>query len=173
MVMKNFLSCKKTLIVLLVITIISLGFYAYMLARPIFYGMDYRAVVEYEGGVFEGTMKFKSDGTMVNKNTNFEEEMKSFYYYKDGYVFYTMASTDEDYEKEVAEINENFDEAIKTPFYADKINAFKLVAAEDDGYSTVYNCASAVLFAVIGGVIEVILIGLIFVSFIVRKKSNV
>ena len=162
MVMKNFLSCKKTLIVLLVITIISLGFYAYMLARPIFYGMDYRAVVEYEGGVFEGTMKFKSDGTMVNKNTNFEEEMKSFYYYKDG-----------DYEKEVAEINENFDEAIKTPFYADKINAFKLVAAEDDGYSTVYNCASAVLFAVIGGVIEVILIGLIFVSFIVRKKSNV
>ena len=84
-----------------------------MLARPISYGMDYRAVVEYEGGVFEGTMKFKSDGTMVNKNTNFEEEMKPFYYYKDGYVFYTTAGTDEDYEKEVAEINENFDEAIK------------------------------------------------------------
>ena len=47
-----------------------------MLARPISYGMDYRAVVEYEGGVFEGTMKFKSDGTMVNENTNFEEAIK-------------------------------------------------------------------------------------------------
>lgn len=39
--MKNLLSNKKTAIVLLVATILLLGFYAYMLARPISYGMAY------------------------------------------------------------------------------------------------------------------------------------
>ena len=111
--MKNILSCKKTSIILLIITIISIGLYTYMIARPVSFGMAYHNETEYEGGVFEGTMKFNSDGTMVNKNTNFEEEMKSFYYYKDGYVFYTTAGTNVDYETEVAKINENFDEAIK------------------------------------------------------------
>ena len=54
------------------------------------------------------------------------QEMKSRYYYKDGYVFFTLAQTDEGYKKEIISINENFDEAIKTPFYADKINSFQL-----------------------------------------------
>ena len=51
--MKNILSCKKTAIILLTITIISIGFYAYMLARPISYGMDYQNETVYEGETFE------------------------------------------------------------------------------------------------------------------------
>ncbi len=168
--MKKFLSCTKTLIALLVIIVISLGFYTYMLVRPISYGMNYHNETVYDGGVFEGTMKFNFDGTMVNRNTNFEEEMKSRYYYKDGYIFYTMAETDEDYEKEVANINENFDEAISTAFYADEINAFKLVAAEDDGYSTEYLCMPAIIFAVVGAIFELVLIALTLASLIIRKK---
>lgn len=170
--MKKILSCTKILIALLVITVISLGFYAYMLVRPISYGMSYHNETPYEGGVFEGTMKFNADGSMINRNTNFKEEMKSRYYYSNGYVFFTMAQTDEEYEKEVMQINENFDKAINTPFYADKINAFKLVAAEADGYSTVYTCKSAIVFAIVGSIVELLLITLATSAFILSKKTK-
>lgn len=170
--MKNILSNLKTAVILLIVTIISLGFYAYMLARPISYGMDYHNETVYEGGTFEGTMKFYSDGTMVNCNTNFNEEIKSRYYYKNCYVFYTLAETDEEYKEETASINENFDEAIKAPFYADEINAFNLVASEGDGYSIIYTCMPAIIIAVVGGVAELILIGLVCASLILLIKSE-
>ena len=171
--MKNILSCKKTSIILLIITIISIGLYTYMIARPISYGMAYHNETEYEGGVFEGTMKFYADGTMVNSNTNFNQEMESRYYYKDGYVFFTLAQTDEEYKKEIASINENFDEAIKTPFYADEINSFQLIATEGDGFTTVYTCKPAIVFAVVGGVVELALIALTFAAVLLCKKKRV
>ena len=170
--MKNLLSNKKTAIVLLVATILLLGFYAYMLARPISYGMAYHNATEYEGGVFEGTMKFYSDKTMINSNTNFEEELESRYYYKGGYVFFTMAETDEAYDAEVDYINKNFDEAKGMPFYADEINAFRLVATEGDGYIMVYTCTDAVAFAVICGVVVLALIALSACSFVLFKKAK-
>jgi hypothetical protein len=142
-----------------------------MIARPISLGMGYHNQTEYDGGVFEGTMKFHSDGTMVNTNTNFNEELKSRYYYKDGYIFFVLAETDEDYKKEISSINKNFDEAIKKPFYADEINAFQLVVTEGDGFATVYTCKSAIVFAVIAGVVEVVLIGFTAVSLFLLKKK--
>ena len=170
--MKKFLTCKATAIVLLVVTVISMGFYVYMLARPISYGMGYHNETAYEGGTFEGEMKFHLDGTMVNSNTNFAEEMKSRYYYKNGYIFYLLAETDEEYEKEVETINNNFEEAIQTPFYADEINSFRLVASEGDGFETVYTCVPAIVFAVVGGVVEVLLIALLCVTILLRKKFS-
>ena len=170
--MKNILSCKKTSIILLIITIISIGLYTYMIARPVSFGMAYHNETEYEGGVFEGTMKFHADGTMVNSNTNFNQEMEFRYYYKDGYVFFTLAQTDEEYKKEIASINENFDEAIKTPFYADEINSFQLIATEGDGFTTVYTCKPAIVFAVVGGVIELALIALTFAAVLLSKKKR-
>lgn len=170
--MKNILFCKKTSIILFIITIISLGLYTYMIARPVSYGMAYHNETAYEGGTFEGTMKFHADGTMVNSNTNFNQEMESRYYYKDGYVFFTLAQTDEEYKKEIASINENFDEAIKTPFYADEINSFQLIATEGDGFTTVYTCKPAIVFAVVGGVIELALIALTFAAVLLSKKKR-
>lgn len=170
--MKKILASKVTAIVLLAVTVISMVFYVYMLARPVSYGMSYHNETAYEGGTFEGEMKFHLDGTMVNSNTNFAEEMKSRYYYKSGYVFFTMAITDEAYEKEVEEINNNFEEAIKKPFYADKINAFKLVCTEEDGVETVYTCVPAIVFAVVGGIVEIVLIGLVCAAFLLRKKFS-
>lgn len=170
--MKNILSNTKTAIILLVITILSLGFYTYMLARPISYGMAYHNETAYEGGVFEGTMKFHSDKTMITGNTNFEEEIESRYYYKDGYVFFTRAETDEAYDAEVDFINKNFDEAIGMPFYADEMNAFRLVATEGDGYITVYTCTPAIVFAIIGGIVIAALIGATCVSLILFKKKT-
>lgn len=170
--MKNILSCKKTSIILFIITIISLGLYTYMIARPVSYGMTYHNETAYEGGTFEGTMKFHADGTMVNSNTNFNQEMESRYYYKDGYVFFTLAQTDEEYKKEIASINENFDEAIKMPFYADEINSFQLIATEGDGFTTVYTCKPAIVFAVVGGVVELALIALTFAAVLLSKKKR-
>lgn len=170
--MKKILSSSKTAIVLLIVTVLSLGFYAYMLLRPISYGMGYQNVTEYDGETFKGIIEFHIDKTMTNCNTNFDEEMESRYYYKDGYVFFTVSKTDEAYEREVKHINDNFDEAIKTPFYADKINAFKLVATESDGYSTVYTCKPAIVFAIVVGIVELALVSLTALSFVLRKKND-
>jgi hypothetical protein len=84
-----------------------------------------------------------------------------------------MAENDKEYEAEIASINENFEEAIKIPFYADEINSFKLVATENDGFETVYTCVPAIVFAIVGGVMELILIGLTCASFVFYKKSRV
>ena len=170
--MKKILSSGKTAVIFLIVTLLSLGAYVYMIARPISYGMEYRNETVYEGGSFVGIMKFNSDRTMLNENTNFDEAMESRYYYKDGYVFYLLAESDAEYKDEADSIDRNFDEAIKKPFYADEINAFRLVASENDGYETVYTCAPAIIFAIAFGVFELILIGLTSVSFVFWKKEK-
>ena len=109
---------------------------------------------------------------MVVRNTNFNEEIKFFYYYKDGYVFFALAETQEEYEKEVAAINADFEGAVDTPFYASKINAFRLSSEGLDDYITVYLCQSAIMMAVAMGVIELVLIGIAIASAIRSKKEN-
>ena len=170
--MKNVLSCIKTSIILLVVTVLFLGFYTYMLARPISYGMSYRNKIVYEGAEFEGTLKFYPDGKVINENTNFKEPFENYYYYKDGYVFSLMATTDEEYEDEVTYINENFDEAVASPFYAAKINAFRQVSEGMDGYVTTYTCTGAIIFAAVGGFVALALIAITVCSFVFFKKEK-
>lgn len=121
--MKKILSCKKTAIVLLIIAVLFLGFYTYMIARPISYGMSYQNETVYEGVEFEGTLRFYPDGKLLNKNTNFEEAFENYYYYK-------------------------------------------------DGYATTYTCAGAIIFAIAGGVVGLVLIALIVSSFVLARKSK-
>lgn len=156
----------------LVVAILVLALNIYLIARPISYGWGYYAEDEYQGIQYEGAMKFNADGTMVLRNSNHGREMEAYYYYKDGYIFFTMAETDEAYEEEVAYINENFEEALNTPFYADKINAFTLKADGPDGYTVVYTCTQAIVFAIIGGVIELALMGLAFANLSAHKKAK-
>ncbi len=171
--MKNISSKTKIAVVILFITVILLVGYVYMIARPISYGMAYHNSVVYEGETFEGTIRYYPDGTLSNKNSNFDEEMTEYYYYKDGYVFTLMAETDEEYEAEVAYINENFDDAVASPFYATRINAFKQVAEGLDEYVTTYTCTGAITFAVVGGIVNLALIALTVFFFLFKKaKSN-
>ena len=170
--MKNILSQIKTAIILLFITVLLLGSYVYMIARPISYGMSYYKSVVYEGVKFEGEIRFNSDGTVLSKNTNFEEPIEMYYYYKDGYVFHLMATNDEEYEAEVSDINKNFDEAVATPFYASKINAFKQVAVGLDEDVTTYTCKGAIVFAIVGGIDRLLLIALTVSSFVLSKKAK-
>ena len=160
------------MIALLVLTALSLAFYTYMLVRPISYGMGYRTEVVYDGETFEGVMEFSPDLTVVNSNTNFDEEMVSRYYYKDGYVFFTLAQTDEDFAEEVEDIQNNFYESVNTPFYAAEANAFRLAVGGGDGDFLIYVCEGAIAFAAVFGAIELILIALCLYSMLLCKKRG-
>ena len=170
--MKNILSKTKTAIILLIVTVLLLGSYVCIVASPVTYGMKYRNETVYEGEVFKGSLKYSPDGKVISENTNFDEPLEMYYYYKDGYVFHLMATNDEEYEAEVAYINENFDEALASPFYAVKTNAFKQVAAGMDEDATTYTCTGAIVFAVAGGVVVLALIALTGSSFSLSKKAK-
>lgn len=171
--MKNILSKTKTAIILLIVTVLLLGSYVCIVASPVTYGMKYRNETVYEGEVFKGSLKYSPDGKVISENSNFDEPLALYYYYKDGYVFRLMATNDEEYEAEVAYINENFDEALASPFYAVKTNAFKQVAAGMDEDATTYTCTGAIVFAVAGGVVVLALIALTAYSFALSKKAKV
>ena len=170
--MKNILFCKKTAVILLAVTILFLALCAYMVARPISYGMEYSAEMVYEGEVFEGTMIFKNDTTFITRNVNYDEDMVARYYYKEGYVFFMVATTDEEYAEEVAEIDEKFDAFIELPFYSYRINAFRLAAGEDDDFSSPYICTSAIVWASVFGGVSLLLIALTGTSFVLSRKKE-
>ena len=170
--MKNILSKTKTTIILLIVTVLLLGSYVCIVASPVTYGMKYRNETVYEGEVFKGSLKYSPDGKVISENTNFDESLEMYYYYKDGYVFNLVATTDEEYEAEVAYINENFDEALASPFYASKINAFKQVAVGLDEDVTTYTCMGAIVFSIVGGIDRLLLIALTAYSFVLSKKAK-
>ena len=162
----------KTAIVFMAVAILSLGVYIYMILRPISYDMEYQTSYEYQGVLFEGSIKFNVDGTMTTTNSNFDEEISSRYYYKDGYVFFLIATTDSQYEKEVEWIDSNFEEALEMSFYASEINAFGLSNEGPDGSKITYDCKDAYTFTVVAGAIEVLLFGFACASFFIFKKTK-
>ena len=170
--MKNILSKTKTAIILLIVTVLLLGSYIWIVANPVTYGMKYRNETVYEGEVFKGSLKYSPNGKVISENTNFDEPFEMYYYYKDGYVFNLMATNDEEYEAEVAYINENFDEAVASPFYAVKTNDFKQIAVGMDEDATTYTCIGAIIFAIVGGIDRLLLIALTVSSFVLSKKAK-
>ena len=170
--MKKFLSKTKTAIILLIATILLVGSYVYIIASPVTYGMKYRNEVVYDGEVFKGSLKYYPNGKVVGENTNFDEPFEMYYYYKDGYVFNLTATNDEEYEAEVAAINANFDEAVATPLYAFKTNAFKQVAQGLDNDVMTYTCQGTIIFAIVGGIVRLLLIALTAYSFVFSKKAK-
>ncbi len=170
--MKNILSKTKTAIILLIVTVLLIGSYVYIVASPITYGMKYRNEMVYGDHVFEGSLKYTADGRVVIENTNFDEPLEMYYYYKDGYVFHLLATNDEEYQAEVANINENLDEAIASPFYAFRINAFKQISEGMDEDVTAYICSGAVIFSIVGGIARLLLIALTVCSFVLSKKAK-
>jgi hypothetical protein len=170
--MKNILSKTKTAIILLIVTVLLLGSYIYIIASPVTYGMKYRNETVYEGEVFKGSLKYSPDGKVISENTNFDEPFEMYYYYKDGYVFNLVAKNDKEYEAEVAAINADFDEAVATPLYAFKTNAFKQVAQGFDNDVMTYTCQGAIIFAIVGGIVRLLLIALTVSSFVLSKKAK-
>ena len=171
--MKKLFFSKKTAYTLLVITLAVLGIYAYMLVRPISYGMEYCIKENISGYEYESTTVFHSGNKMTLINLNFEEPQELYYYYKDGWYFSCMAQTEDEYKVEVEQIDANFEEAVATPFYASKINAFSY-SYEDflNGGEIVHTCNSAIVFAIVGGVAVIGFIALTVITFAVGVKKN-
>lgn len=172
-VMNKLRSLPKKALILSVVAILLLAVGIFGMTSPMAYGTPYQHTSYYEGDDFSGSMIFYPDNTMVVRNTNFEEDMKFFYYYKDGYIFFTMSETKADYYKEVEAINEDFEGAINTPFYASKITAFKLTSTGLEGdYDTVYVCQNSMMMAVAWGAIELALVVFILISIARHKKRT-
>ena len=170
--MNKMRACRSTALILSFAAIILLVAGVYGMTRPVAYGSNYYHASFYEGDDFTGSMIFYDDNTMVVRNTNFDEEMKFHYYYKDGYAFFPMSETQEEYEKEVAAINEDFEGAVNLPFYASKINVFRLSSEGLDGYKSVYLCQIPIMMAVVWGVVELALVVLACKAAIRYKKAK-
>ena len=170
--MSKMRSCRSRVVIFTVLAIALLVVGIYGMTRPLAYGCDYYHAVFYDGEDFNGTMTFYSDNTMVIRNTNFEEDIKLFYYYKNGYVFFGMSQTESEYQEEVAAIDADFEGALNTPFYASKINPFKLSSEGPDGYKSIYLCQSSIMLIVPLVAIELILIGFGIAPVIFREKDK-
>jgi hypothetical protein len=164
-------SNRRTALIIATVAIAFLFVGIYGLTRPISYGLNYYHATFYEGEDFSGTMTFYSDNTMFVRNTTLGDDTKFLYYHKNGYVFLLLSETQEEYENEVAAIDEDFEGAVNSPFYASKINAFRCVSEGPDGYRSVYLCQSSLLMALLWGAIELILICFAF-SYAVRYKKE-
>ena len=163
-------SCRITALILAVAAIVLLVVGIYGMTRPMAYSVDYYHATFYDGEDFNGTMAFYPDNTLVVRNTNFDGEYKSFYYYKNGYIFFTLAQTEAEYQEEVAAIDADFEGAVSAPFYGSKINVFRLSSEGPDGYCSVYCCQSSIMMVVSLVVIELVLISVAVVSVIHGKK---
>ena len=170
--MGKMISGRITVLLHSVVAIVVLLVGLYGLTRPLSYGCDYYHAVFYEGDDFNGTMTFYSDNTVVIRNTNFDEDIKFFYYYKNGYVFFGLSQTEEEFENEVAAINEDFEGAVNTPFYASEINAFRLSSEGLDGYKSVYLCQTSLVMALVWGATELVLLGIVLSSANRCKKEK-
>jgi hypothetical protein len=168
-VMKAILS--KATIILSFYTAIFLGIYLFVVTRPISYDLAYHNETVYEGVHYEGKIKLRRDGTMEVINAAFVEPAEFYWYYKGGYMFSLMAETEEEYEAEVAYINENFEAALEAPFYASKTNSFTMVSPNDD-YVLIYACKSIFVFAVCGGIILIAMIALTCSSWVYFIKER-
>ena len=170
--MKKRISGRTTAAILVAIAIFLLVSGIHAMTSPISYGSDYYHASFYEGDEFSGSMVFYPDNTMAVHNSNLNEEVTFFYYYKDGYVFFTLATTEAEYEAEVAAINADFEGAVNSPFYASKISAFKLSSQGPDGYESVYLCQASIMMAAVQIVVELALIIIAVASVIRCTKKN-
>ena len=163
--------CRIRTLILVVVAIVWLAVGIFGVTCPMAYDTSYYHATFYEGEDFNGTMTFHKDNTMAVNNTNFDEEFVCYYYYKDGYIFFPVGMTQEEYEEEVAAIEADFEGAVNAPFYASKINGFRLSSEGLDGYTSVYICQSSVMMAIVWGVVQLVLLGFTVAAVLRGKKK--
>ena len=161
--MKKFFGKKPVMITFVALAVVMLVVYIGMLARPVAVGFSYS---EKEDGITT-TYKFglkKVEGTMSdgkNKTT-----MDTYYYCQDNIVvfdYFGVVQNDKDYKEWKKDVRENWDTYKEMGM---EINAFKM------GDKDEATCAGSIVFAVVGGIVELVLLagaGLA-VFYAVKKK---
>jgi len=168
--MKKFFGKKPVLITFIALAVIFAVVYIGMLVRPVAIGMTYKGEVSgmevsvkiKSGKKMEITMKGEGMPTITEEG---------YYLEKDGYVVFMNAQNDEDYKTEKKDILNNWEarkaEIKLTGEGGKDCNAFGLEAMGGD-----FKCTGSVVFAIIGGVLELVLLagaGL-SVFYAVKKK---
>lgn len=166
--MKKFLKNKITMISLLVVSVLFLGFYVYMIARPISYGMVYTSKIELSGKEYVSKNTYYRDNIVKTEKSDGDEFTS--YYYKEGRYIVFVSDSKAEYEEIIK--TQDMSQVIKE--YGEKMNAFCCVSSID-GEKIVSTCYGAIWFAVIAGVFELALITLAILStiYVVKNKKSI
>ncbi len=168
--MKKFLSKKPVKITFIALAIAFLAFYAYMLIRPVSFGMSYKETTTQFGKEVTNTIKFKNGKkARITRESDGSKTWSDVWVYCDGYSYTVVGSTDyiteKVYEDRVKDLKAQKKE--NKELYEEgmiDINAFSL---DEDA-----TCTGAIVFAVVGGVVELILITFTSLTFVFAKKSK-
>ena len=158
--MKKFFGKLPVMITFIALAVICAVGYIGMLVRPVAIGMTYKGEITNPMNAtekLEVSVKFKS-GKKAEMKIEGEEEINTIYYFvKDGYVvFLPTVEKDEDYKDAKEDALKDWEAtkaAVKLGMGGEDCTAFsaKVMGAE-------LKCTGSVVFAVIGGVIELVLL---------------
>ena len=171
--MKKFLSKKPVMITFVAVAVLMLVFYIAMLVRPVAIGMTYKGEASFGIGTkVEMTVKVKNssevDVKISAEGTSIEmEDMRYVCHDRQLYIMIDEGKmTDEQFKNAKKEIIENWETLDKVGALLD-VNAFK---AGDE--TDTLTCAGSIVFAAIGGVVTVALLGFATLSVlaVVKKK---
>ena len=181
--MKKLLSKKSTKIALCVVTLLVTVFYVFMLVRPVSTLGNYTRTTETKVGSYDRVTeeklkfingkKFKvTSVTTVNDEELDPVESEMWYFVEDRKFFpgsSVKVMTEEKFDELVKETKEaeDFDKVLEAN--ETKVSAFKLVINED----TVYKNTGMVVFAIIGGIVELVLLaGTAYSVMLANKKTS-
>ena len=159
--MKKFFGKLPVMITFVALAVIFAAVYIGMLVRPVAIGMTYKGEVTMYGQTAEISVKVKSgkklEMTTEVAGTTITNE--GYYLEKDGYIVFLDAQNDEDYKAEKKEILDNWDEckaildAGMSEMGGTDCNAFGVKVMGED-----FKCTGSVVFAIVGGIVELILL---------------
>ena len=174
--MKKFLSKKSVMITFLVAAVAFLAFYIATLAWPVSYNMTYKDTVKRGGSEITYELKFKSNNkahTVQSVDGTTQEQ--DVWIYRDGNLVFSCGdlktTTKEQYKERVnyyKEMKKTDKEAYEAR--AMKVSAFKLTQDLGEVKLEAVSAGSIVL-AVIGGVVELVLIAGATMSVLYRRKK--
>ena len=181
--MKKFLSNKATKVALCLVTLLVTVFYVFMLVRPVStlgtYNRttetkiaSYNRVTEEKLKFIDGK-KFKITSVTTFKDEELDPVETEMWYFVEDSKFFPGSSvefiSEENFDKLVEETKkaEDFDKVLEAN--ETKISAFKLVFDEN----TVYENKSMAVFAIIGGIVELVLLaGTVYVVTLKTSKKT-
>ena len=179
--MKKFLKKLPVMITLVALSVVLLGVYIYMIARPVSYGMAYKyskktdennyytnSIVVQNSKKVKMIASGKTLGTEVKKTMTYWVVTKANKFAVVGIAETDMpvpTITEEQYNEIVKLLPDNFwesDEAVEC-------TAFKFTVDGDT-----YTCTGAIVFAVVGGVVEACLLtfACLSVVFFIKDKKK-
>lgn len=171
--MKKFLGKKPVMITFVALAIVMLVVYIGLLVRPVAVGFTYKGEITNPMDPtqkMEVSVKFKSSkkAEMAVKG---ESETDTVYYFeKDGYVVFLPIDKEEDYKTAKEECLKDWEAtkvAVEAGMGGTDCSAFSAKVMGAD-----LKCTGSVVFAIVGGVVELVLLAAagLSVFYVVKKK---